>query len=78
MIEVPLPVFFYIPLGLGLLGLAAIWIGYTFRDILVARRRRIATRLYRCMVCSHVYQDARDVPLARCPRCATLNEAVRR
>ena len=35
-------------------------------------------RIYRCAVCYHVYVDSRDVPLARCPRCGCLNEAVRR
>ncbi len=34
-------------------------------------------RIYRCQVCEHVYLDARDVPLARCPRCGCLNEAVK-
>ena len=35
-------------------------------------------RIYRCAVCRHVYVDSRDVPLARCPRCGCLNEAVKR
>jgi hypothetical protein len=40
--------------------------------------RERSTRIYRCQVCEHVYVDDRDVPLARCPRCGCLNEAVRR
>mgnify|MGYP003593315683 CR=1 FL=1 len=48
-----------------------------------ARSRRMEAsparpRIYRCSVCGHVYVDERDVPLARCARCGTMNEAVKR
>lgn len=36
------------------------------------------THIYRCDSCGRVYADPRAVPMARCPHCGTLNEAVRR
>lgn len=44
----------------------------------VTSRRRASAKIYRCSACAHVYVFDRDVPLARCPRCACLNEAVKR
>lgn len=41
-----------------------------------SRARR--ANIYRCEQCNHVYVDARVVPLSRCARCRTLNEAIRR
>ena len=35
-------------------------------------------RIYRCSACGHVYVEGRDVPMSRCPRCDTFNEAIRR
>lgn len=65
-----------IPMLSYLCAVLACWLYYQFRaqpPRLMAHRNRI----YRCQVCQHVYLDARDVPLARCPRCGVLNEAVR-
>ena len=77
MIEISWPELFLGPLVLNLLILGVCQVYYSaVRVARGARRRRI--RLYRCQVCRHVYEDARDVPLARCPRCGCLNEAVRR
>jgi hypothetical protein len=33
--------------------------------------------IYECTHCGHVYAIARDRPMDRCPRCGTLNDAVR-
>lgn len=52
------------------------WLYYLLRDH-APRLARKRNRIYRCHVCEHVYLDARDVPLARCNRCGSLNEAVR-
>lgn len=52
------------------------WLYYLLRDS-VPRLKLARNRIYRCQVCEHVYLDARDVPLARCPRCGCLNEAIK-
>jgi uncharacterized C2H2 Zn-finger protein len=33
--------------------------------------------IYECAHCGHVYAIARSRPMDRCPRCGTLNDAVR-
>ena len=38
---------------------------------------RIRESIYECDHCGHVYAIARDRPMDRCPRCGTLNDAVR-
>ena len=65
-----------IPMLFHLMIVLVCWLYYLVRDgapQLTAGQNRI----YRCQVCEHVYLDARDVPLARCPRCGCLNEAVK-
>lgn len=77
MIEVSYSQFFVLPLTLNLLAIVLWWTYYAVRD----STRKVSasgSRIYRCAVCAHVYADRRDVPLARCPRCGCLNEAVRR
>ena len=77
MIEVGWAELFLVPLVFYLFILGVCHVYYS--AVRVARRARSRpNRLYRCQVCRHVYEDARDVPLARCPRCGCLNEAVRR
>lgn len=66
-----------IPLVFNLVAVVLCCLYYAFRD------KRLspvydAKRIYRCGVCEHVYIEARDVPLSRCPRCGCLNEPVRR
>ena len=60
-----------------LLAMLAIWLRYMIGDELGGRIRR-RPMLYRCEMCAHVYEDRRNVPLAACPRCGSLNEAVKR
>lgn len=49
-----------------------------------ARRERLEpqslqkSNIYRCEVCRKVYVETRDLPLARCPRCGSMNEVVKR
>ncbi len=77
--RVPLQYVFAIPVGVSLVGLLGVALGYASRRRRAVRRAaRRRERLYRCSGCAHVYTDRRDVPLAGCPRCGTLNEAVRR
>jgi len=77
MIEVSMSSLVVIPLVFNLMIILTCYVYYaTLRVARHAVRRR--TRIYRCDVCEHVYGDDRDVPLARCPRCGCLNEAVRR
>ena len=48
-------------------------------DSLRSKHRPIRTResIYECDHCGHVYAFARNRPMDRCPRCGTLNDAVR-
>lgn len=58
-----------------LAGIGGVALFYAVR----ARHRPSREResLYVCTVCGHVYASARNRPVARCPRCLHLNEAVR-
>ena len=77
MIQVELPLLIFLPFLFTLVLLFAAALYYAARRTApVVRAAR--TRIYRCTVCGHVYVDARDVPLARCPKCSCLNEAVKR
>lgn len=77
MIEVSYSMLMLLPLTLTLAAILLGWLFYTVRDS--AWQTPVArARIYRCAVCTHVYVDNRDVPLARCRRCGCLNEAIRR
>jgi len=68
---------FVVPAVFALVGIFAAWIYYSSRRSW--RADPLAEgRLYRCSACGHVYEEARDVPMSRCPRCDHFNEAVRR
>ncbi|MBN2786562.1 MAG: hypothetical protein JXR25_17225 [Pontiellaceae bacterium] len=41
------------------------------------RPLRSQDSIYECAHCGHVYAIARSRPMDRCPRCGTLNDAVR-
>lgn len=77
MIEVSLDHVILIPFVIALLVLFGLALYYALFRPAVGRRKTRA-RIYRCSACAHVYVYERDVPLARCPRCACLNEAVKR
>lgn len=48
---------------------------YTLRSL--HRPMRTRESIYVCVNCGHVYAIARNRPMDRCPRCGTLNDAVR-
>jgi hypothetical protein len=75
--EVSLPNMVLLPMVFNLAAVVVLRIYYTVRD---SRRsaKNYSQRIFRCTVCRHVYEDVRDVPLSRCPRCSCLNEPVRR
>ncbi|MFH0880285.1 MAG: hypothetical protein V2A34_11280 [Lentisphaerota bacterium] len=77
MIKFSLPFLLLIPMVFTLVMLMAGWLYYAIRQGKTIRRPT-RSRIYRCLGCGHVYVDERDVPLARCPRCSGMNEAVRR
>lgn len=66
-----------LPTALALGAVVVLWIQHMVRDGMLRRRPR-RNAIYRCESCGHVYDDSRNVPLATCRRCGTLNEAVRR
>ncbi len=63
-------------LAAHVLLLLALSVGYGLRDWRRQPRRR-RDRLYRCRDCGSVYPEQRELPLARCPGCGTMNEALR-
>ncbi len=75
MIEVSLQEVFLIPLALNVAFVLLLWCFYNTREQLPAGGR--SARIYRCKACSRVYEDIREVPMVACPRCGTLNDAVR-
>lgn len=77
MMHLPLPWIFTLPLAASLLFILACGVYYGW-SLGVDGRKKRPTQIYRCSVCRHVYVDSRDLPLARCPRCSCLNEAIRR
>jgi hypothetical protein len=77
MIHLSMPNLLFVPFLFTLVLLFAAGLYYAAR-FRAPRVKASHTRIYRCSVCRHVYVDARDVPLARCPRCGCLNEAVKR
>ena len=58
---------------LGMTALLAAY--YSFRSL--HRPLRSQESIYQCADCGHVYAMARSRPMDRCPRCGTLNDAVR-
>jgi rRNA maturation endonuclease Nob1 len=66
-----LVVFFSVPLGITVI----LALFYSLRS----RHRPMRAResIYECDHCGHIYAIARNRPMDRCPRCGTLNDAVR-
>jgi len=48
---------------------------YSFRSR--HRPARDSESIYECADCGNIYAIARSRPMDRCPRCGSLNEAVR-
>ncbi len=76
MIPLSPPLIFLVPLAFTLLLLFATAVYYAiWRSGPPHEPTR--TRIYRCAYCRHVYVVPHDVPLACCPRCDSMNEAVK-
>lgn len=69
---------FVAPLTAALAVMFGVMVAYAAARERGERALRRRERLYACGSCGHVYVDRRDVPLAACPRCRTMNEAVKR
>lgn len=67
---------FVIMLVFNLVMIFGAWLYYNLRD--AQATSVIKSNLYRCVKCSHVYVEGREVPLSQCPRCGHFNEAVKR
>lgn len=63
----------FVSVPLLITGILALF--YTFRSM--HRPLRSHESIYECAHCGHVYAIARNRPMDRCPRCSTLNDAVR-
>ncbi len=68
---------FWAPAVFALVALFAAWIYYASRNRWLYKTPREG-RLYRCAVCGRVYVEPLQVPMARCPHCARLNEGPAR
>ena len=66
-----------IPFFFSLVLLFACSLYYASRRPGPARKPK-KSKIYRCLNCGHVYTETRDVPLAKCTRCGSMNEAVKR
>ncbi len=75
MIPVSLGTLVFLCLGGMLAGIFGAWIVSESRR---RRRERLAFRdLLRCTMCGCEFEDHTAEPIARCPRCGTLNERNR-
>lgn len=63
----------FVSLPLVVIGLLSL--SYSLRS----RHRPVSETesIYSCAECRHVYAFARTRPMDRCPRCGSLNDAVR-
>lgn len=64
---------FWAPAVFALVTLFIAWIYYASRNRWTDKPLHDG-RLYRCATCGRVYVEPRQVPMARCPHCARLNE----
>lgn len=61
--------------NLSLVFAAALY--YAVRQIRRWPRPRATPNIFRCSVCGHVYLERRDVPMAVCGKCGSMNENVK-
>ncbi len=66
-----------LPLAAPMVLLLVLALYYRARDWMRTPRQR-GRSIYQCQSCRHLYLLDRDVPMQPCPRCAHLNELVRR
>lgn len=75
MISLPTSAILVVFVSIPLVVVAAFALFYNIRSL----HKRMSSResIYICVKCGHVYAIARNRPMDRCPRCGTLNDAVR-
>lgn len=67
---------FWVPPVFALVALLGAWLYYATRKSRPGTLHLHDGRLYRCAHCGRVYVEPRQVPMARCPHCDHLNEAL--
>ena len=75
MIVLPLSLVVVLLVGVPLAVSAVLALDYILRSMHRPMRERES--IYECAHCGHVYAFRRNRPMDRCPRCGSLNEAVR-
>lgn len=65
---------FWLPPVFALVTILGVWLYYESRKD-PSRESHQHGRLYQCVNCGCVYDEPRQVPMARCPRCDHINEA---
>ena len=75
MIEIDTAAILVIFVSIPLLVTGALAFFYSLRSL--HRPMRSRESIYECAHCGHVYAIARNRPMDRCPRCGSLNDAVR-
>jgi hypothetical protein len=68
---------FILPAVFSLVAIFGAWIYYGHRR-LWPDLPWTGRRIFRCSRCAEVYVGAEDRPSARCPRCGSYNDAVKR
>ncbi|HAL91915.1 MAG TPA: hypothetical protein DCM68_02685, partial [Verrucomicrobia bacterium] len=77
MIPLSLPDWLWVFLVANLSVVFAATLYYAVRRYRWTPRHRAAPFIFRCSVCGHVYLDRRNVPMAECGKCGTMNESVK-
>ena len=77
MISLSLPDWYMAFLVANLSVVFAATLYYAVRRYRRTPRRHAAPYVFRCSVCGHVYMDRRNVPMAECGKCGTMNENVK-
>lgn len=65
-----------VPLFVTLVGI--LFLGWFYRKRSYRRPLVSKANIFRCTECGKVYLDPRFVPVAKCPKCSALNEAIKR
>jgi DNA-directed RNA polymerase subunit RPC12/RpoP len=75
MIQVSLTSLLLLGMACGVALLGVFWV------VAVWRERRYESRvredLVHCRICGHIYENGKRLKVTACPRCGSLNEAVK-
>ena len=77
MIALSLPEWLLVVLFVHLAAVFAITLYYFLRRIAARPRHAGTPAFFRCRGCGHVYVDHRNVPMAECEKCGTMNDSIR-